>query len=426
MAKSSNQLSASQAVQRMADKRLRAVDLVEACLERIEAREGQVHAWEALDAEGALKRAEMLDRRAKPVGPLHGIPLAVKDIISTKKMPTTCGSPIYRDHVVGKDAACVTQLEKAGAIVLGKSVTTEFAGGHAGKTHNPHNLRHTPAGSSSGSAAAVADFMAPIGYGTQTSGSVIRPGAFNGVVAYKGTFGWADLTGVKTYARSLDTLGFFTREANDLALIRAAYGHAPADPPIKGHVPRIGFCRTQWWDQAERYNHKNIETAARMLREAGAKVRAWDMPESWAALITAHNRVMTKEATEHYGPERARHPELLSVSLSASLAIGDSVTRPQLADAKKRRKRAQADLAEVWDKFDFLLAPAARGEAPAGLGYTGDPIFNRFWTLLGTPCIALPFNTGPFDLPLSVQLIGPHRGDDQLIAWARWAEEHLS
>jgi len=426
MAKSSNQLSASQAVQRMADKRLRAVDLVEACLGRIEAREGQVHAWEALDAEGALKRAEMLDRRAKPVGPLHGIPLAVKDIISTKKMPTTCGSPIYRDHVVGKDAACVTQLEKAGAIVLGKSVTTEFAGGHAGKTHNPHNLRHTPAGSSSGSAAAVADFMAPIGYGTQTSGSVIRPGAFNGVVAYKGTFGWADLTGVKTYARSLDTLGFFTREANDLALIRAAYGHAPADPPIKGHVPRIGFCRTQWWDQAERYNQKNIETAARMLREAGAKVRAWDMPESWAALITAHNRVMTKEATEHYGPERARHPELLSVSLSASLAIGDSVTRPQLADAKKRRKRAQADLAEVWDKFDFLLAPAARGEAPAGLGYTGDPIFNRFWTLLGTPCIALPFNTGPFDLPLSVQLIGPHRGDDQLIAWARWAEEHLS
>ena len=426
MAKSSNQLSASQAVQRMADKRLRAVDLVEACLGRIEAREGQVHAWEALDAEGALKRAEMLDRRAKPVGPLHGIPLAVKDIISTKKMPTTCGSPIYRDHVAGKDAACVTQLVKAGAIVLGKSVTTEFAGGHAGKTHNPHNLRHTPAGSSSGSAAAVADFMAPIGYGTQTSGSVIRPGAFNGVVAYKGTFGWADLTGVKTYARSLDTLGFFTREANDLALIRAAYGHAPADPPIKGHVPRIGFCRTQWWDQAERYNQKNIETAARMLREAGAKVRAWDMPESWAALITAHNRVMTKEATEHYGPERARHPELLSVSLSASLAIGDSVTRPQLADAKKRRKRAQADLAEVWDKFDFLLAPAARGEAPAGLGYTGDPIFNRFWTLLGTPCIALPFNTGPFDLPLSVQLIGPHRGDDQLIAWARWAEEHLS
>ena len=190
-------------------------------------------------------------------------------------------------------------------------------------------------------------------------------------------------------------------------------------------MPRIGFCRTQWWDQAERYNQKNIETAARMLREAGAKVRAWDMPDSWAALITAHNRVMTKEATEHYGPERARHPELLSVSLSASLAVGDSVTRPQLADARKRRKRAQSDLAEVWDKFDFLIAPAARGEAPSGLGYTGDPIFNRFWTLLGSPCISLPFNTGPFGLPLAVQLIGPHRGDDQLIAWARWAEDKL-
>ncbi len=175
-------------------------------LDRIDAREGQVHAWEALDPEGARKRADQLDKRARPVGPLHGIPLAVKDIISTKTMPTTCGSPIYRDHVVGKDAACVSQLTAAGAIVLGKSVTTEFAGGHAGKTHNPHNLRHAPAGSSSGSAAAVADFMSPIGYGTQTAGSVIRPGAFNGVVAYKGTYGWADMTGVKAYSKSLDTL----------------------------------------------------------------------------------------------------------------------------------------------------------------------------------------------------------------------------
>lgn len=292
MAKSPNKLSASEAVLRMAQKRLKARDLVEACLDRIEHREGQVHAWEALDAEGALKRADMLDKRAKPVGPLHGIPLAVKDIISTRTMPTTCGSPIYRDHVVGKDAACVTQLVKAGAIVLGKSVTTEFAGGHAGKTHNPHNIRHTPAGSSSGSAAAVADCMVPIGYGTQTSGSVIRPGAFNGIVAYKGTYGWADTTGIKTYARSLDTLGFFTRTANDLALIRAAYGHAPADPPQ--HAPRIGFCRTLWWDQAEPYNRKNIEVAARALRAGGAKVRAWEMPGSWSALIEAHNRVMTR------------------------------------------------------------------------------------------------------------------------------------
>ena len=225
MARSPNKLSASDAVKQMADKRLKARDLVEACLDRIEAREGQVHAWEAIDADGARKRADMLDKRAKPVGPLHGIPLAVKDIIDTRAMTTECGSPIYRGCAAGRDAACVTQLVQAGAIVLGKAVTTEFAGAHAGKTHNPHNLRHTPAGSSSGSAAAVADFMAPIGYGTQTSGSVIRPGAFNGVVAYKGTYGWADLTGVKTYAKSLDTLGFFAREANDLALVRAAYGH---------------------------------------------------------------------------------------------------------------------------------------------------------------------------------------------------------
>ena len=424
MARAPNTLSASDAVQRMADKRLKARDLLEACLDRIDAREGQVHAWEALDPEGARKRADQLDKRARPVGPLHGIPLAVKDIIDTKAMTTECGSPIYRGRVAGKDAACVTQLVKAGAIVLGKSVTTEFAGGHAGKTHNPHNLRHTPAGSSSGSAAAVADFMAPVGYGTQTSGSVIRPGAFNGVVAYKGTYGWADLAGVKTYAKSLDTLGFFVREANDLALIRAAYGHAPADPPTE--APRIGFCRTRWWEMAEPYNRKNIEAAAKTLRAAGAKVRTWDMPESWDALIAAHNRVMTKEATIYYGPERARFPQLLSPSLSQSLEVGDAVSRPQLADARKRRLRAQRDLAAVWEKFDVLLAPAARGEAPAGLGYTGDPIFNRFWTLLGSPCIALPFGAGPFGLPLSVQLIGPHRGDDRLVAWARWVEQRLS
>jgi Asp-tRNA(Asn)/Glu-tRNA(Gln) amidotransferase A subunit family amidase len=420
----SNRLSAGAAVQRMADKRLRARDLVEACLDRIEAREGQVHAWEALDPEGARKRADLLDKRARPVGPLHGIPLAVKDIIDTRTMPTTCGSPIYRNRVAGKDAACVTQLMKAGAIVLGKSVTTEFAGGHAGKTHNPHNLRHTPAGSSSGSAAAVADFMVPVGYGTQTAGSVIRPGAFNGVVAYKGTYGWADMTGIKPYAPSLDTLGFFAREANDLALVRAAYGHAPADPPRQ--PPRIGFCRTRWWEMVDPDNRKNLEAAVRALRAAGAKVRAWDMPESWDGLLTAQNRVMTREAATAYARERERFPHLISPGLTAALESGDAVTRKQMTDAKKRRDRAKAELAEVWRRFDILLAPSARGEAPSGLGYTGDPIFNRFWTLLGSPCIALPFNTGAFGLPLSVQLIGPHRADDQLVAWARWVEQRLT
>jgi Asp-tRNA(Asn)/Glu-tRNA(Gln) amidotransferase A subunit family amidase len=426
MARSPNKLSASDAVRQMADKRLKARDLVEACLDRIEDREGQVHAWEAIDAEGARKRADMLDKRARPVGPLHGIPLAVKDIIDTKALTTECGSPIYRGRKAAKDAACVTQLVQAGAIVLGKSVTTEFAGGHAGKTHNPHNLRHTPAGSSSGSAAAVADFMAPLGYGTQTSGSVIRPGAFNGVVAYKGTYGWADLTGVKTYAKSLDTLGFFTREANDLALVRAAYGHEAAEPPAKGEAPRIGFCHTRWWELADPYNRRNIESAAKALRAAGAKVRGWEMPESWDALILAHQRVMTKEATIYYAAERKRFPNLISPGLTGALAEGDAVTAAQMADAKKRRARAQADLAQVWDKFDLLLVPAARGEAPAGLGHTGDPIFNRFWTFLGPPCIALPFNTGLFGLPLSVQLVGPHGGDDKLISWARWIEQRLA
>jgi len=424
MAKSPNRLSASEAVRRMGEKRLKARDLVEACLDRIELREGQVHAWEALDPDGARKRADMLDKRARPVGPLHGVPLAVKDIISTRTMPTTCGSPIYRDHVAGFDAACVTQLVKAGAIVLGKAVTTEFAGAHAGKTHNPHNLRHTPAGSSSGSAAAVADFMAPVGYGTQTAGSVIRPGAFNGVVAYKGTYGWADMTGVKTYARSLDTLGFFAREANDLALIRAAYGHEAADPMRE--PPRIGLIRSPWWDLADTYNQKNILEAARTLRAAGAKVREWQAPENWAGLMQAQHRIMTKEATQSYAPERKRFSHLFSPVMHQSMADGDAVSAKQYADAKKRKRAAVRQLDDAWEKFDILLAPSAKGEAPAGLGSTGDAIFNRFWTLLGTPCIALPFNTGPFGLPLSVQLIGKHGSDDKLISWARWVESRLS
>ena len=424
MAKSPNRLSASEAVLRMAQKRLKARDLVEACLDRIDEREGQVHAWEALDPEGARKRADILDKRRRPVGPLHGIPLAVKDIIATKTLPTTCGSPIYRDHVVGKDAACVTQLVKAGAIVLGKAVTTEFAGAHAGKTHNPHNLRHTPAGSSSGSAAAVADFMAPVGYGTQTAGSVIRPGAFNGVVAYKGSYGWADMAGIKPYAPSLDTLGFFAREANDLALIRAAYGHPAADPPRQ--VPRIGLMRTPWWDMAKPYNRKNIEEAARALRAAGARVREWKAPDSWALLMQAQHRIMTREATQSYAKERARFSHLFSPAMSNVMAEGDAVTRRQYADARKRKRVALLQLEDAWDKFDLLLAPSARGEAPSGLGNTGDPIFNRFWTLLGAPCIALPFNTGPLGLPLSVQLIGRRGRDDQLIAWARWVEGKLA
>ena len=352
----------------------------------------------------------------------------MKDIIATKTMPTTCGSAIYRDHVVGKDAACVTQLVKAGAIVLGKSVTTEFAGGHAGKTHNPHNLRHTPAGSSSGSAAAVADFMAPVGYGTQTAGSVIRPGAFNGVVAYKGSYGWADMTGIKPYAPSLDTLGFFAREANDLALIRAAYGHAPADPPSPAQgAPRIGLIRTPWWDVAERYNRKNIEEAARTLRAAGARVREWhgarQLGRPDAGPASHHDQggdavlcqgapallppLLAHHARRH-GRGRRRQPPAICRRHASASAVPWSIST------------------HAWSKFDILLAPSAKGEAPSGLGNTGDPIFNRFWTLLGTPCIALPFNTGPFGMPLSVQLIGPRDQDDQLIAWARWVERKLS
>ena len=190
--------------------------------------------------------------------------------------------------------------------------------------------------------------------------------------------------------------------------------------------PRIGLIRTPWWDLAEPYNQKNILEAARTLRAAGAKVREWQAPEDWTGLMQAQHRIMTKEATQSYAPERKRFPHLLSPVMQQGMVDGDAVTAKQYADAKKRKKVAVAQLDDAWEKFDLLLAPSAKGEAPAGLGNTGDPVFNRFWTLLGTPCIALPFNTGPFGLPLSVQLIGKHGSDDQLVSWARWVESRLS
>jgi Asp-tRNA(Asn)/Glu-tRNA(Gln) amidotransferase A subunit family amidase len=184
--------------------------------------------------------------------------------------------------------------------------------------------------------------------------------------------------------------------------------------------------RTPWWDMAEPYNRKNIEEAARALRRAGAKVREWQAPDSWANLMQAQHRIMTKEATQSYAKERARFSHLFSPIMQNAMVEGDAVNRRQYADSKKRKRIALGQLDDAWEKFDLLLAPSAKGEAPSGLGNTGDPIFNRFWTLLGTPCIALPFNTGPFGLPLSVQLIGPRGRDDQLIAWARWAEQKLA
>ena len=357
---------------------------------------------------------------------LHGIPLAVKDIIATKTMPTTCGSPIYRDHVVGKDAACVTQLVKAGAIVLGKSVTTEFAGGHAGKTHNPHNLRHTPAGSSSGSAAAVADFMAPMGYGTQTAGSVIRPGAFNGVVAYKGSYGWADMTGIKPYAPSLDTLGFFAREANDLALIRAAYGHAPADPPTPAaaHRPDPHAVVGRW---PSRYNRKNIEEAARTLRAAGARVREWQAPDTWDGLMQAQHRIMTKEATQSYAKERARFSHLFSPIMHGVMAEGDAVNRRPVC----RRPQAQAPRpGPARRRLEQVRHPA--GAVGQGRGAVGPGQYRRsdLQPLLDAcsarPASRCPSTPGRSACRLSVQLVGPRGKDDQLIAWARWVERKLS
>ena len=375
-------------------------------------------------AEGARKRADMLDKRARPVGPLHGIPLAVKDIISTKTMPTTCGSPIYRDHVVGKDAACVTQLVKAGAIVLGKSVTTEFAGGHAGKTHNPHNLRHTPAGSSSGSAAAVADFMVPVGYGTQTAGSVIRPGAFNGVVAYKGTYGWADMTGIKTYAH----------EPRHAGLLRPRGQRPRADPrrlrprrrPIRRSRRRASASvRTPWWDMAEPYNSKNIEDAARTLRAAGApRCASGRRPRAVGRPDQAQNRVMTKEATQSYAQERARFSHLFSPDHDSGR---DGRGRRRQPRPVRRRQEAQAASRSASSTRPGRRSTSCWRPRPGrGAGGSRQHRRSHLQPLLDPARHALHRAALQHRSvrPAAVGAADRRRcgSDDQLIAWARWVE----
>ena len=418
-----SELSAAEAARALEENKVTCEALVAACFERIVEHEESVRAWAFLDRSAALAQARSLDRAPRR-SRLHGVPFGIKDIIDTAELPTEYNSPIYRGHRPKADAACVTLLKQAGCVILGKTVTTEFANNHPSQTRNPHNAAHTPGGSSSGSAAAVADAMVPLALGTQTGGSVIRPAAYCGAAAIKPSFGAINRAGTKFLAESLDTIGIFARRPEDLALaMEVLTGRGPAT--VSG-TPRVGLCRTPRWEVADRAVQATIEEAARTLAKSGAAVRDFELPAGSAELFDRHKVVMGYETARALGWEYLHHRDQLSPTLRARLEQGWQVPRADYDAMRELARRLRRQLADALREMDFLLTPAAPSEAPASLASTGDPVFNRAWTLLGVPCVTLPFGKGPHGLPLAVQLVGRHEADMPLVAWADWVAKRLN
>jgi amidase len=420
-----NELGAREAASRLAAREITAEQLVRACLERIQAREPAVGAWIALDPDAALAQARRLDAAAQQ-GPLHGLPLGVKDLMDTADLPTGYGSPIYAGHRPRVDAACVALARAAGAVILGKTVTTELAWFHPGRTANPRDPRHTPGGSSSGSAAAVADCMVPFAFGTQTAGSTIRPASYCGIVGYKPSYGTLPRAGVKPLAESLDTIGVLARRVEDAALLASALsGRALVTAP-PASAPRIALCRTHEWRHALPETAAALEQAAKAASAAGASLREIDLPPPFAGLLQAQLDVMDYEAFRALAAERTAHPSLLSGKLREMLENASRVDVGRYDAALGLARRCRAMLNDVFADAGALLTASAPGEAPRGLDATGDPVFCRIWTLLGAPAVSVPCSKGPNGLPVGVQLVGRPGDDARLLAAAEWLQEILS
>lgn len=420
-------LSAREAARQIAAGQLTAEALVSACLERIAAREPVVGAWQYLDPDTALAAARRADA-APPSGPLHGVPIAVKDLIDTADMPTGYGSGIYQGHRPAADASCVALARGAGAIVLGKTVTTEFACFTPGKTANPHNPAHTPGGSSSGSAAAVADGMVPLAFGSQTAGSVIRPASYCGVVGYKPSHGVIPRAGVKMLCDSLDTIGTMARNVEDAAFFAGVLSGRPSlqNLPTPTAPPRFGLYRTPMWAEAEPSTVAALDRARAALERAGASVVELAVPPEHEPLTAAQETIMGFELVRSLAHERIQHSAELSPRLAQLLDAGMTVGAEAYDIAIAQTAAAWSKLGEFFAPCHALLAPAAPGEAPPGLGYTGNPVFNRMWTLLGMPCVTLPAVWGDSGLPTGVQLVGPIGRDHELLACAVFVERALA
>jgi amidase len=398
-----------------------------ACLEKAAAIQPTLKAFEVLPS----------DTQRRP-GPLSGIPVAIKDIIATSDMPTTNGSPVYKDHVPARDAWVVERLRQLGATIFGKTVSTEFAWRHPGPTVNPWNADHTPGGSSSGSAAAVAAGLVPLALGTQTLGSVIRPAAFNGIVGFKPSYGAIPRTGVHPLSPSLDHVGFFARRVDDVALALSLLA-ASSDADLHGRPvpafqvdvgrgveplgkPRLGIVRFEKWSRAEPEQQKVFDTAIEKLRAAGAVMEELVLAEldrvNWQAILT----ILESEGAHLFAEMVARHPDRTSDHLKLLVKNGKAIPASDYLAARAMQETRRRALAGQMKGFDALLTLPAFGEAPRGLSFTGDAEYCAPWTFVGAPAVTLPAGFGPNGLPLGIQLVGDYRNDWRALKVAKWVE----
>jgi Asp-tRNA(Asn)/Glu-tRNA(Gln) amidotransferase A subunit family amidase len=353
--------------------------------------------------------------------------MGVKDVLDTADMPSEYGSPIWRGWQPKADAAAVAWARAAGAVVIGKTVTTEFATRKPGRTANPIDPRYTPGGSSSGSAAGVGAGFFPIAYGTQTAGSVIRPAAYCGVVGYKPSYGTISRIGMKIMSDSLDTVGVMARSVADCALLAGAVsGRDLGDPDSKpDRAPRIGICHSPTWHLAAPETHALLQRVADTLARAGATLGERELSDPFEALIEAHPIVMNAESGRALGWELASHPEGISEGLRERLAFGLGQSPAALAEAYAVFAQTQRAFPGELDGLDVLVTPAAPGQAPKGLEWTGDPAFNFIWTSLHVPCVTVPAGSGPDGLPLGIQIVGRQGDDKAVLAWAQWVAAAL-
>jgi amidase len=421
-----NQLTASDMARRIGAGDISSEAVVADCLARIRERETEVRAWQYLDEDRALGQARKRDTE-RPTGPLHGVPIGVKDTYDTHDMPTTWGSPIYADRRPGADAAVVAQLRAAGAVVLGKTVTTEFAGLDPGKTRNPHDARRTPGGSSSGSAAAVADQMVPVALGSQTAGSVIRPAAFCGVVGFKPSFGVLSRRGMAPIADELDTVGYMARSVEDIAMMTAVLTMRSAIPPVSPGTaaPRVGICRTHLWPDIDACAADALDDAARRLADSGATVVDVPLSDRFADLAQPQLNLMGFQTARTFAHEWHTDRDRIGPKFRELIEIGLASSYEDYLSANRLAAACRADLAILLDDVDFLLTVSAKGEATEGLESTGDMRFQSMWTFLHVPCATLPTTRGPNGLPVGVQLVGSHLNDDGLLGNAQWVSERL-
>lgn len=424
---------------RLASGALSAVDLTEACIARIAAREPDVQAWAWFDSDHALDQARALDAHrvtGRPIGPLHGLPVGLKDIIDTAKIPTENGCEADRGRVPKDDAFVVERLKAAGAIIMGKTVTTELAYMRPSKTRNPHDPAHTAGGSSSGSAAAVAAGMIPLAVGTQTGGSVIRPAAFCGVTGYKPTFGAIPRRGILMQSPSLDTVGVFSADPTGAALLaEVLFGYDPNDPDTDPRpFPRLSktalskppvrpdfvFVRPPDWDTAEQ---DTKDALGELVTALGDKVIEVELPAPFEAAARERRRINFAEMARHYFRYGRDAGDVLGPEIRDAMEEGNAILARDYLAALDWKPVLNSALEEIFERCDAILCPAAPGPAPRDVETTGDPVFNGLWTFCGLPAVTLPILTATNEMPMGVQLIGAHGNDARLLRTARWLYE---